>query len=323
METTILGRTGIKVSVAGLGAGGASRLGLTRGLSAAQSGDLVRAAIDLGVTMIDTAPSYGTEAIVGEAIRGRRDGLVLSTKVRPNRADTAFDSTDYITASELRSSVEGSLSRLGTDRLDVVHVHGVRPHQYDHVRTTLLPALIELRREGKIRHLGMTEGFGVDREHTALTRAIEDGEWDVVMLGLNVINPSARRALLPKAIERGIGAMCMYAVRGALARPDSFQAAIDKLVAAGEIDRDDLLGIDPVKLLREASGDGSLTEPAYRYCRHTPGIHVVLFGTGDRQHLEDNIRAINRPALPAVIVAKLERLFRNVWSGNGDVRARR
>ena len=71
MQYTTLGRTGLKVTVAGLGCGGNSRIGQGAGLSTAQSVALVREALDLGVNFIDTAEAYGTEEIVGEAIKGR------------------------------------------------------------------------------------------------------------------------------------------------------------------------------------------------------------------------------------------------------------
>jgi aryl-alcohol dehydrogenase-like predicted oxidoreductase len=85
MQTVRLGRTGAEVSVAGLGCGGASRLGMARGASAEDAARVVTRALDLGVTFIDTARAYGTEDAVGLGIRGRRDGLFLSTKVSPGR----------------------------------------------------------------------------------------------------------------------------------------------------------------------------------------------------------------------------------------------
>src|SRR5688572_20558738 len=78
MEYTTLGRTGLQVSVAGLGCGGFSRLGMSSGRSEAEAADVVRTALDLGVTYIDTAEAYGTEGAVGLAIGGRqRDEIVV------------------------------------------------------------------------------------------------------------------------------------------------------------------------------------------------------------------------------------------------------
>ncbi|MEM8664863.1 MAG: aldo/keto reductase, partial [Pseudomonadota bacterium] len=84
MQTTTLGATGRTVSVAGLGCGGSSKIGMSRGMSEAQSVRLVRSAFEEGVTFIDTAEAYGTEAIVGAALKelGDRDGITVSTKSR-------------------------------------------------------------------------------------------------------------------------------------------------------------------------------------------------------------------------------------------------
>src|ERR1700704_2131023 len=86
MQYTTLGKTGLKVSVAGLGCGGNSRIGLGTGFTEAQSIALVREALDLGVNFLDTAVSYGTEGLIGKAIKGRRrDQVVISTKSHINK----------------------------------------------------------------------------------------------------------------------------------------------------------------------------------------------------------------------------------------------
>ncbi len=80
MDLIRLGRTNESVSVVGLGCGGHSRLGMARGASSEQAANIVRRAIDLGITFIDTALVYGTEEAVGLGIQGKRDQLFLSTK---------------------------------------------------------------------------------------------------------------------------------------------------------------------------------------------------------------------------------------------------
>src|SRR4051794_13510195 len=80
MQTVRLGRTNARVSVAGLGCGGPSRLGMARGADVHHAAGVVRRALDLGVSFIDTARSYGTEEAVGAGIAGRRDQVFLSTK---------------------------------------------------------------------------------------------------------------------------------------------------------------------------------------------------------------------------------------------------
>src|SRR5258707_13409960 len=81
MEYTTLGRTGLRVSVAGLGCGGFSRLGLGTGKTEAHAESIVRRALALGINLLDTAAAYGTEAVVGQAIKETpRDHVVICTK---------------------------------------------------------------------------------------------------------------------------------------------------------------------------------------------------------------------------------------------------
>src|SRR5580704_12581817 len=81
MQYTTLGKTGLRVSVAGLGTGGFSRMGLKSGLTEEQSARLILDAVDLGINFIDTAPAYGTEGVVGIALKSvPRNSVVVATK---------------------------------------------------------------------------------------------------------------------------------------------------------------------------------------------------------------------------------------------------
>jgi len=149
MEYRPLGKTGLTVSVAGLGCGGNSRLGLGRGASVDDCVAVVRAAVDLGVNLLDTAEAYGTEEIVGAAVRHYdRDKLVISTKALLR----AGDSGDTVAR-----RVEAGLRRLGLDYVDIFHFHAVNPAAYEHHRDVLAPALAKLKEQGKVRHIGITE----------------------------------------------------------------------------------------------------------------------------------------------------------------------
>src|SRR6266478_5526015 len=137
MEYRPLGKTGLRVSVAGLGCGGNSRLGLGRGASFGGCVAVVRTAVDLGVNFLDTAEAYGTEEIVGAAARSYdRTKLVISTKAIFNTGDASETAT---------RKVEAALRRLGLDYVDVFHFHAVAPASYDHHRDVLAPALVRLK----------------------------------------------------------------------------------------------------------------------------------------------------------------------------------
>jgi L-galactose dehydrogenase len=312
METTILGRTGLTVSVAGLGGGGKSRFGQSQGASTEHSVGIVQAALDLGVTLIDTAPTYRTEAIVGQAIKGRRDEIVLSTK-----SPYLKDKVD-LTAQELTQGLEDSLTALGTDRIDVYHLHGVAPDSYGYCREALLPTLLRAKEQGKILHLAISERFGQDTSHRMLTQALDDDVWDVVMIGFSMINPSARTSILPRIRAKNLGVLDMFAVRNVLSKPDALAEFVKKAVREGLVPKDKIDLDAPLDFLVTQGGAESIVDAAYRFCRHEPGVHVVLFGTGNRAHLEANIASINRGPLADSALSRLEQLFGKIDSVSGN-----
>jgi L-galactose dehydrogenase len=307
MDRVILGRTGLSASVMGLGAGGDSRLGLAKEDEAA-SIRLVHAALDHGINFIDTAEAYGTEHIVGKAIRGlRRSELILSTK---KSTGGSLEPADVV------ESLEASLRRLGTDYVDIYHLHGVAPEDYASLREKLVPALLRLREQGKIRFLGITEKFLQDPGHRMLQQALQDDLWDVVMLGFNLLNQSARERVLSLTLARGIGTLIMFAVRRASSRPERLAEVLAELCERGKISRQaSLAGLD---FLIHEGGATSLPDAAYRFCRHEPGAHVVLSGTSSLAHLAANVQSLQRADLPASDRARLLELFCGVDDISGQ-----
>ncbi len=314
MHTTTLGRTGLNVSVAGLGCGGHSRLGQAYGNTAEQSVAVVRAAIDMGINWIDTAAAYGTEKIVGEAVRGLRDKVYISTKtaILPWGEPKAPPHT----GAQILEQLEKNLGRLGTDYVDLYNLHGIVLGQLDYVAAEIVPALVRAREQGKIRFLGITEHFGGDTDHKMLTAAVPTGAWDVVMVGFNLLNPSARRNVLQLARAHHVGVQDMFAVRRALSHPEGLKEALDRIEKAGQLDAAKLDAADPLGFLKD--GTEGVVDAAYRFCRHEPGIDIVLTGTGNVEHLKENVASINRGPLPAALQARLEDVFGRVDSVSGN-----
>lgn len=318
MQTTALGKTGISVSVAGLGCGGHSRLGQTAGASTEASADIVRAALDLGITFIDTAPVYGTEEIVGAGLVGRREQVVLSTKTQIVKPGTSVLGKDFKSPEALVADVEDSLKCLKTDYIDVFHLHGVMLAQYQHCFDHLVPVLERLKADGKIRFLGLTERFIFDPAHEMLSRAVDDGCWDVVMAGFNMINPSARRRVFAQTDQNGVATLVMFAVRRALSNPEALVELIAEMIKAGVIEESRLDIADPLGFLTDDGDAMSVVEAAYRFCRQEPGADVVLTGTGSVDHLKENIAAIQGEALSAQSLTRLETIFGSVDSVSGN-----
>lgn len=302
MQYTALGRTGLNVSVAGLGCGGHSRLGLATGKTEAEAVAIVRTALDLGVNFIDTAAPYRTEHIVGEAIHGRRDQVVLATKATIFRGDTP------VGPAELIASLDNSLRLLRTDVIDVFQCHAVRPHMYHHVRDVLVPALRTEQEKGKFRFLGITE-TSEDPEHQMLARAIPDGIWDTAMVSFAMMNQHARSSVFPLTRPGGVGTLLMYAVRQIFSRPERLRAVMAELAQSGQLPAQLASHEDPLGFLVHSQGASSVTDAAYRYVRHEPGVDVVLFGTGDQAHLRTNIESLLKPPLPAPDRQRLADLF--------------
>ncbi len=305
MDYRPLGNTGLSVSVAGLGCGGNSRLGLGRGASFDECVAVVRTAVDLGVNFLDTAQAYGTEEIVGAAARFHdRDRLVISTKALFKEGDTAETVT---------RKVEASLKRLGLDHVDVFHFHAVGPAAYAHHRDVLAPALLKLKAQGKVRHVGITETGPRDPEQKMLAQAIgeapPEGPWEVIMLAYSLVNQGARRGIFPTTQRRGIGTLLMFVVRNIFSNDAYRRDVFAKLVEQGLLDPSILADGDPLGFLVAEGGAESITDAAYRYARHERGADVVLFGTGSKEHVRANVESILRPALPLQIIERLHASF--------------
>jgi L-galactose dehydrogenase len=304
MEYVTLGRTGLKVSVAGLGCGGFSRLGLGTGKSTAEAVALVRQALDLGVNLLDTAAAYGTEGVVGEAIKSvPRDGVVIATKAWIPRGEGRR------AAERAVEGLDNSLRRLGTDYVDLFQLHGVAPEAYEQAREVIAPALMKERAKGKLRHLGVTETASDDPEHEMLQHAVEDGAWDVVMVAFHMMHQNARAKVFPRTIANGVGTLLMFAVRNIFSRPERLAAALRELTARRELPRWLADAPNPLGFLLHEAGASNITEAAYRFARHEPGVDVVLFGTGDPDHLRTNIASLLAPPLPLADRLTLAKLF--------------
>jgi aryl-alcohol dehydrogenase-like predicted oxidoreductase len=300
MEYTTLGRTGLEVSVAGLGCGGNSRIGLGSGKSEAEAIALVRAAWDLGVNIFDTAAVYGTEEVLGKALKGLpRERLVVATKARFGR----------LSPEQVVDSLHNSLRLLGTDYIDVFQLHGVTPNAYEHAREIMAPALLKERDKGKFRFLGITESSPHDPESRMLERAVADGIWDTAMVGFHMLHQNARRRLFPLTMQARVGTLLMFVVRNIFSQPERLRAEMRDLAAKGQLPAWLAQEENPLGFLVHEGGASSVTDAAYRFVRHEPGVDVVLFGTGEIAHLKSNIESILSPPLPEADRARLAELF--------------
>jgi aryl-alcohol dehydrogenase-like predicted oxidoreductase len=214
-----------------------------------------------------------------------------------------------ITTGEILAGLDHSLRALGTDHVDVFCLHTVLPNEYDRVMREITPVLLREKDKGKFRFLGITEFAGRDPRHDTLARALEDNCWDVVMVAFHMLNQNARQRVFPQTRAKNIGALLMFAVRAIFSTPGRLQHDIAELVAEKKLPQWLADKKQPLDFLLHEQGARNIIEAAYRYARHEPGGHVVLFGTGNPDHLAPNINAILQPPLPDADTQKIAELF--------------
>lgn len=310
MDYRTFGRTGLRVSVAGIGTGGASRLGLSYGATEEQAIAVMHRALELGINYFDTAEGYQTEDVVGRALEGHRDEVVISSKIAPRLADGSL--LDRV---GLRRALEVALQKLRTDVVDVYHLHRPSTEDYEYCLHELVPELEALRDEGKMRFIGISESTSTDSTHEMLHRAVQDDCWDVVMTAFNLFNQSPRERIFPDTIKKDIAIEIMGAARGPFSRPEQLVEQVARLVAAGELEAGQVSPEDPLDFLVGADGVESLADASYRLAAHEPGVHVVLTGTGSIAHLEENVTSLSAGPLPAAEHDRLVSIFGHLSLG--------
>jgi aryl-alcohol dehydrogenase-like predicted oxidoreductase len=215
MRMRRLGRSGLAVSVVGLGC---NNFGWRIGRAAVAA--VVHAAVDAGITLFDTADIYGrphgtSESLLGEALAGHRDEVVLATKFGKDMEGVggpdwgARGSRRYV-----RSTVEASLRRLGTDRIDLLQLH--EPDPATPIEETL-SALDDLVRAGKVLALGSSQFAGwqvTEAEWTA--RASGTSRFVGTQQKYSLIDRDAERELIPACLAAGVGLLPFFPLESGL-----------------------------------------------------------------------------------------------------------
>lgn len=315
MKHRRLGRTGLSVSEVGFGGAGIGHVwGRT---TDAECQRAVRCAVDLGVNFFDTSPMYGagrSEDNLGRALEGLRDRVYIATKVRLQTEDDLADMSGAV-----RRSVELSLRRLRTDRLDVLQIHhqlgpeggqyvaAVGPPPRYAFRLTqqqglrLGEAMQQMVREGKVRFLGITAWDG----HPAVVEPLmASGVFHTAQILYNMLNRTAaaeppagfddvdQKLALQAAQRYDVGVIGIRAhAAGALAD------RLDRAVAASsDVARD----FERARKFTELKAPfRTLSQVALRFCLDHPTIATVVPGFKNAAEVEDAVACSCLPALQA------------------------
>jgi myo-inositol catabolism protein IolS len=292
-----LGRSGITVSEIGFGAWaiGGDAWGPVEDR---QSLEAIHRAIDLGVTFIDTADVYGdgrSERLVGQAIAGRRDRVVVSTKggLMGHHRDPEGKPV-YDRPQKVIDACDASLRRLGTDYIDVYwcHIWWHKPEETD----AFLLAFEQLKTSGKVRAVGVsTDGIDHVRHFN------RHGLIDAVQFDYSILNRNAEKDILPYAAEQHLGCV----VRGPLHKGMlSGKFSADTSFRAGDL-RERWPGeqwypaaLEKVQSLREIAGPAKpLTHVALQFVLAQPAVSVAIPGAKDATQVEQNVAASLHPPI--------------------------
>jgi aryl-alcohol dehydrogenase-like predicted oxidoreductase len=265
-----------------------SRVGLGcnnfgRRIDAAATRAVIDAALEAGVTFFDTANVYGdgdSERFIGEALRGRRDQVVLATKFGHDAGDGAGGSRDGV-----RSAVEGSLRRLQTDRVDLLYYH--RPDGVTPLDETI-GAMEELQREGKTREIACSNLDAAQLEEVGSRIAALQNRYSLLERG-------AERDVLPLCRELGIGFVPYFPLASGLLtgkyRRGEAAPAGTRLHGRDDALTDD--AFDRIERLEEfaRTRGRTLLELAIAALASQPGIVSVIAGATKPEQVRANAAA--------------------------------
>ncbi|PXY27192.1 aldo/keto reductase [Prauserella muralis] len=295
MQYRTLGRTGIKVSPYALGA---MMFGPAGNPDHDDSIRIIHRALDAGINLVDTADMYSageSEEIVGKALKGRRDDVVLATKARyplhydPSGATPPRPNTSGASRRWLVRALDGSLRRLGTDYVDLFQIH--RPDPDTDIEETL-SVLTDLVRAGKVRAIGTSSlpASDIVRSHwVAERRGLH--RFRTEQPPYSILNRGIEREVLPVVQEYGMGALVWSPLAGGLltGRYRRNQENATHRSRFGFRHLSDEHRLDTVEQLLSLAQDAGmpLTHLAMAFAIAHPGVTSAIIGPRTMEHLDD------------------------------------
>jgi len=285
MKYRDLGRTGLKVSEVSLGTWAFGSPSIYGSVDESEAHRAIRGALDGGITFFDTAPLYGTknadgiaEQVLGAGLGADRDKVCIATKF--GRYHSRVHTNELFDGETVIWSVEQSLNRLGTDRLDVLFFHS--PTHPDKIKDDVWTALENLKRSGKIRFVGLSCGFIADTADMTTTWAT-DGRIDVAQIAYSLMNREWE-PIIAEIGTKGVGIVARESLaNGFLAGvftkdiifPDgSLNARYPREEISERVET-----VDNYKALLVRKDVTSMAQAAMRWAIDNPHVSTVLSGS--------------------------------------------
>ena len=310
MQYRTLGRTGLRVSAIGLGT--MVHAGHFGPMKDSESLSAIDAAFDLGVNFIDTSDAYGagySETLLGKALQGRRDKVILATKggnvmAGPNRGKRIF-SSDYIDG-----VLHESLKRLQTDWIDLYQLHNPDVEVIE--RGEVWEVLERRKQEGKIRFYGVS--INTMEEGIA---AAKSGRSDTIQVEYNLLMQEPADKIFPLAQAANVGVIARVPLRrgllsGKMTLADRERFQDDDVRArsfAGDLLEKELAKVERLRFLVRGPTK-SLAQAALAFCLAHPAVSVTIPGARDDRQLRENAAA-GDISLSREDLSKIRDLWRN------------
>jgi len=313
MKYRILGKTGLQVSVIGLGT--MVHAGHFGPMKDSESLSAIETALDLGVNFIDTSDAYGagySETLLGNALKGKRDKVIIATKggnvmVGPNRGKRIFD-PDYISR-----VMDESLKRLQTDYIDLYQLHNPTVEVIEH--GAVWEVLERAKRAGKIRHYGVS--INTLEEGIA---AVKDGRSETIQIEYSLLAQEPAEKVFPLAQQANVGVIARIPLKrgiltGKLTQADEVRFQGEDVRARsfkGEAFAQELAKAEKLRFLVHGQVK-SLTQAALAFCIAHPAVSVVIPGARNAEQMRENASAAD-VEIPAADLEKVAELWRTGFS---------
>jgi len=309
-----LGKTGVKVSELCLGT-----MIFGQQVDEAAAIKIINRAVDLGINFIDTADVYAegrSEEIVGKAIKGRRDDVVLATKVRGRT--NPDPNGEGLSRKHIMRNVEASLKRLGTDYIDLYQVHRVDPTTP--LKETLA-ALSDLVRSGKVRYIGCSNFPAWQLEKALRISEVQGLEsFATVQPRYNIIDRDVERELLPLCVEEGIGVIPYSPLAGGVLTgkyhpdrpaPEGSRGHLRPMMVSRYLNPRNQATLQE---LEEISSETkmSLSQIGLAWLMANPAITSPIIGASKLEQLEENMGVLGH-SLPGETLARISEASKPDW----------